>query len=256
NTWPAPHDVHLQEVVGAFNTFVLICSSVTIVLALEASKQNSAGLARFWMVLTFLLGSVFLGVKAYEYKEKFKHGIYPTKPHSRIYEKPDLYYVQGVKLTLAAQRDRVTARQGQLQQEGKSLPEAKAEDLATLNDLLTNLVQWTELKAVREEDAIARRLAIDKMAKAIYPHWHHGPEGDEAKAMYVDSLENERRQIAHDLDAVAKDLQEAQQQKADLEQQAAPPQKAADASSASASNFVALQNQPVGGAQPGASPAT
>jgi len=195
-------------------------------------------------------------VKTYEYNEKFKHGIYPAKPHSRIYEKPDLYYVQGVKLTLAAQRDTLTARQGQLQQEGKSLTQAEAEKLVTLNDLLTNLVQWTELKAVREEDAIARRLAIDKMAKAIYPHWHHGPEGDEAKAMYVDSLENERRQIAHDLDAVAKDLQEAQQQKANLEKQAAPPQKAADASSASASNFVALQNQPAGGTQPGASPAT
>src|SRR5882672_11016002 len=35
-TWPLPREVHLQEFVGAFNTFVLICSSVTIVLALEA----------------------------------------------------------------------------------------------------------------------------------------------------------------------------------------------------------------------------
>src|SRR5438552_3660148 len=176
------------------------------------------------MLLTFVLGSLFLGIKAYEYKEKFAHGIYPMKPHSRIYEKPDLYYVQGVKLTLAAQRDRLTARQGQLQQEGKSLPEAKAEDLATLNNLLTNLVQWTELKVVREEEPLARRLAIDKMAKGIYPHWQHGPEGDEAKALYADSLVNERRQIAHDLDAVVKDLQEAQQQKANLEKRAAPPQ--------------------------------
>ena len=27
--WPMPHDVHLSEPIGAFNTFVLICSSVT-----------------------------------------------------------------------------------------------------------------------------------------------------------------------------------------------------------------------------------
>src|SRR6476660_1984327 len=263
-TWPAPHDVHLQEYVGAFNTFVLICSSVTIVLALEASKQNNAGLAKFWMILTFALGCVFLGVKAYEYKEKFKHGIYPAKPHSRIYEKADLYYVQGVKLTLAAQRDRLQARQGELQQAGKSLSDTQAKDLATLNSLLTNLVQWTELKAVREQDAIARRLAIDKMAKAIYPHWHHGPEGDEAKEMYADSLGNERRQIDHDLAAVAKDLQDAQQQKANLEKQAAPTQKTTEATPAAPANFVALQNQPAGqaaggqaaGGQAGASPAT
>src|SRR6516165_11652600 len=31
--WPRPHDVHLIEALGAINTFVLICSSVTIVLA-------------------------------------------------------------------------------------------------------------------------------------------------------------------------------------------------------------------------------
>ena len=40
--WPAPHDVHLSEPIGAFNTFVLICSSVTVVLALEAAKLNQA----------------------------------------------------------------------------------------------------------------------------------------------------------------------------------------------------------------------
>src|SRR5579862_3431638 len=31
--WPTPHDVHLVEWIGAFNTFVLICSSLTVVLA-------------------------------------------------------------------------------------------------------------------------------------------------------------------------------------------------------------------------------
>src|SRR5271163_4387052 len=31
--WPTPHDVHLIELLGAINTFVLICSSVTVVLA-------------------------------------------------------------------------------------------------------------------------------------------------------------------------------------------------------------------------------
>src|SRR5437762_4206848 len=114
-TWPAPNDVHLQECIGAFNTYVLICSSVTIGLALEASKSDQAGLAKFWMVLTFLLGSVFLGVKAYEYNEKFKHGIYPTKPHSRIYDKADIYYVQGTKLTLAQRRAELDARRAALE---------------------------------------------------------------------------------------------------------------------------------------------
>src|SRR5437868_9108799 len=32
-SWPAPHDVHLVEWIGALNTFVLICSSLSVVLA-------------------------------------------------------------------------------------------------------------------------------------------------------------------------------------------------------------------------------
>src|SRR5260370_32676674 len=32
-TWPTPHDVHLVEALGAINTFVLIVSSLTVVLA-------------------------------------------------------------------------------------------------------------------------------------------------------------------------------------------------------------------------------
>lgn len=99
-TWPVPHAVHLSEPIGAFNTFVLICSSVTIVLSYEAAKKSMAESARFWLILTFLLGCVFLGVKAYEYKAKFAHGIYPTPQGSRyqhIYERPDYYYGSAVK---------------------------------------------------------------------------------------------------------------------------------------------------------------
>jgi cytochrome c oxidase subunit III len=98
--WPKPHHVHLSEPIGAFNTFVLICSSVTIVLALEAARVNKAGLAKVWMLLTLLLGSLFLGVKGYEYSSKFSHGIYPLAPHGRIYERPDLYYGSAVRTRL------------------------------------------------------------------------------------------------------------------------------------------------------------
>ncbi|HEV3137571.1 MAG TPA: cytochrome c oxidase subunit 3, partial [Pirellulales bacterium] len=90
--WPLPHEVHLSEPIGAFNTFVLICSSVTIVLGLEAARINRSAAAKGWLLLTFALGSVFLGVKMYEYNAKFSHGIYPMKPHSLIYEKADLNY--------------------------------------------------------------------------------------------------------------------------------------------------------------------
>jgi cytochrome c oxidase subunit 3 len=98
--WPKPHHVHLSEPIGAFNTFVLICSSVTVVLALEAAKANKTGLAKLWMLLTLLLGTLFLGVKAYEYQAKFSHGIYPAAPHGLIHERPDLYYGSAVRARL------------------------------------------------------------------------------------------------------------------------------------------------------------
>ena len=98
--WPKPHHVHLSEPIGAFNTFVLICSSVTIVLALEAARANKTGLAKIWMLLTLLLGGLFLGVKGYEYQAKFSHGIYPMAPRSLIHERPDLYYGSAVRARL------------------------------------------------------------------------------------------------------------------------------------------------------------
>ena len=98
--WPKPHQVHLDESIGAFNTFVLICSSVTIVLSLEAARVNKRDMAKGMLFLTLVLGGVFLGVKMYEYNAKFSHGIYPATPHSRIYELPDVYYASAVRVRL------------------------------------------------------------------------------------------------------------------------------------------------------------
>jgi len=95
--WPVPHAVHLSEPIGAFNTFVLICSSVSIVLALEAGKKNRSDSAKLWLIITLALGSIFLGIKAYEYSAKFAHNIYPAIPRSAIYEKADVYYGSAVK---------------------------------------------------------------------------------------------------------------------------------------------------------------
>jgi len=100
--WPTPNQVHLSEPIGAFNTFVLICSSVTIVISLEACKARKPASARLWLAATLVLGGVFLGVKGYEYQAKFAHGIYPWKPRSLIHEKPDIYYGSALRDRLVA----------------------------------------------------------------------------------------------------------------------------------------------------------
>jgi cytochrome c oxidase subunit 3 len=77
--WPAPHDVHLEEAIGAFNTFVLILSSLTVVLAHYAATKGKYRQATWYIGATTALGLVFIGVKAYEYKAKFDHDILPGR---------------------------------------------------------------------------------------------------------------------------------------------------------------------------------
>lgn len=98
--WPTPPDVHLVEWIGALNTFVLICSSLTVVLAHWYLHVGNARTAIRFIAVTFVLGCVFLGIKAMEYKAKFDHQILP----GRVFEKLDgpmgLKYVQTVEQQL------------------------------------------------------------------------------------------------------------------------------------------------------------
>src|SRR6516165_5915167 len=56
--WPAPHDVHLVEWIGAFNTFVLILSSLTVVLAHYAAGNGNTKAAIGYVAVTLALGGV------------------------------------------------------------------------------------------------------------------------------------------------------------------------------------------------------
>ncbi len=51
----------------ALNTFILLTSSYTVVVALEALKKNEQFKFRAALVTTFLFGSFFIGVQIFEY---------------------------------------------------------------------------------------------------------------------------------------------------------------------------------------------
>jgi cytochrome c oxidase subunit III len=61
----------LNVVIGAVNTAVLLCSSFTMVLAVRASQLGDRRGIILFLILTMLLGGVFLGVKGFEWHEKF-----------------------------------------------------------------------------------------------------------------------------------------------------------------------------------------
>jgi cytochrome c oxidase subunit 3 len=61
----------LSAPIGAFNTAVLLCSSLTMVLGVRAAQMGNRRLLILFLLVTMLLGVVFLGVKGYEWHEKF-----------------------------------------------------------------------------------------------------------------------------------------------------------------------------------------
>ena len=70
--------VVLNVPLTAFNTFVLICSSVTMVKAFAAIEHgDQAGLKR-WLLATVGLGAFFLSVQGYEYAQLAGHGFVPV----------------------------------------------------------------------------------------------------------------------------------------------------------------------------------
>ena len=56
---------------GGLNTAVLIFSSLTMAMAVRGAQTNKRKATVNWLILTMILGCVFLGVKVIEYQDKF-----------------------------------------------------------------------------------------------------------------------------------------------------------------------------------------
>jgi heme/copper-type cytochrome/quinol oxidase subunit 3 len=75
--WAQPGAV-LNVPLTAANTFLLICSSVSMVKAFAAIADGNQQKLKFWMLATILLGATFVGVQAYEYIKLVGHGLTPA----------------------------------------------------------------------------------------------------------------------------------------------------------------------------------
>jgi len=62
----------LNEIIGAANTAVLLCSSFTMVLAVRGAQLGKRRTVMLFLVLTIILGLVFLGIKGFEWNQKFQ----------------------------------------------------------------------------------------------------------------------------------------------------------------------------------------
>lgn len=88
---------HQNWMIGTGNTAVLIASSLTMALAVWAAQTNRRKLTVLMLVLTLLLGGIFVGVKAYEYSQHIHDGLFPGQYFTYVdKEHPEL--TRGVEL--------------------------------------------------------------------------------------------------------------------------------------------------------------
>jgi cytochrome c oxidase subunit 3 len=79
--WPLPYDSSVNPLsidLTAANTFILICSSVTMVLALGAAQRDDKKSTTKYLLMTMLIGGTFLGVQVYEYYQLMFGHLYPV----------------------------------------------------------------------------------------------------------------------------------------------------------------------------------
>jgi heme/copper-type cytochrome/quinol oxidase subunit 3 len=72
--WPVPAEM-LDVPLTALNTFILICSSVTMVKALSAIRRGDLRGLKLWLLGTILGGATFLGIQAYEWTHQLTQGL-------------------------------------------------------------------------------------------------------------------------------------------------------------------------------------
>lgn len=73
---PYPNEV-LDLLLTSISTFVLLMSSVAMVLAIYYLRKSQLGWAKFWLLAVILLGLGFLGFQVYEFQHFVDVGLTP-----------------------------------------------------------------------------------------------------------------------------------------------------------------------------------
>ena len=75
--WAEP-GVVLNVGLTAFNTFLLICSSVTMVKAFASIEKGDQKGLKLWLLATILIGATFVGIQGIEYMALSHEGFVPS----------------------------------------------------------------------------------------------------------------------------------------------------------------------------------
>ncbi len=67
--------------IGFVNTFVLLASSLTVVLAIRAAQMGNKKHVIWNIIITMILGSMFFGFKVLEYSKDYEEHLWPAWPN-------------------------------------------------------------------------------------------------------------------------------------------------------------------------------
>ncbi len=67
----------LNVVLGSVNTAVLLTSSLSMALGVHYAQTGNRRRAVWALLITMMLGTAFLGIKGYEYYDKYQHHLIP-----------------------------------------------------------------------------------------------------------------------------------------------------------------------------------
>jgi heme/copper-type cytochrome/quinol oxidase subunit 3 len=91
--WPKPYDQATNPLsidLTAINTFILICSSVTMVLGLSAFQSDQKRKGALYTTATAAIGAVFLSIQVYEYNQLMFVHHYPAGVSASGHFTPDV----------------------------------------------------------------------------------------------------------------------------------------------------------------------
>jgi cytochrome c oxidase subunit 3 len=160
--FPFMHGVSAPMYYVAFMTFILIFSSVTMVLAVDAGHQLKKDKVVIYLFLTIIGGLIFVGSQAWEWKNfiKGEYGAIETKGGSLLQfvdKEGHRVALADFAATLPEEREQLTRNKGRWFMEEASLPTYSVAEVQAGFKAHPDLLIRTEVLNVKKQKTILSR---------------------------------------------------------------------------------------------------
>ena len=170
--FPFMHGVSAPMYYVAFMTFILIFSSVTMVLAVDAGHQMKKNSVIVYMFLTIIGGLIFVGSQAWEWKNfiKGEYGAIETKGGSLLQfvdAEGHRVALADFAFTLPEEREQLTRSKGRWFMEEATLPTySVAEVQAGFKAHPELLIRTEKINAQKKKTVLSRKDSEKRLADA------------------------------------------------------------------------------------------